>query len=379
MICRVPFVDPKSHYRRLKAEIDSAILDCLSRGDLIDREDLRAFEEHFAAFVGTRHAVGVNSGYHALQFSLQAASIGAGDEVITVAHTFVATVSAIVNAGARPVLIDVSDDFNLDPRALEEAITRRTRAIIPVSLNGRVCDMQPILQIAARHNLVVIEDAAQALGAEYLGQRAGSFGLAGCFSFYPFKILGGIGDGGVVTTNDAGVAQAIRRMRYNGEDRSTGEFHFHGETSLLDNVNAAVLDVKLKHVEEWIGHRRKIAGLYREKLAGIPQLRLPHFDESQQKDVFQNYVIRAQDRDALQRHLQSCGVETLVHWRKPLWRHSALGLTSTGLHKTEALCCEVLSLPMSAETTEQHVAIVADSIQSFYSSSPVPLARAAAG
>src|SRR6185437_559630 len=205
---RVPFVDPRKHYQTYKAEIDAAILGCLARGDLVDRQDLRDFENHFAAFVGTKYAVGVNSGYHALEFSLRAAGIRPGDEVITVAHTFVATISAIVNAGAKPVLVDVAADFNMSPESLEAAITPRTRAIIPVSLNGRVCDMNSILALAARRNLLVIEDSAQSLGAEYSGHRAGSFGIAGCFSFFPFKILGGIGDGGAVTTNDAEIAQA---------------------------------------------------------------------------------------------------------------------------------------------------------------------------
>src|SRR5690348_190859 len=362
----VPFVDPRKHYQAYKAEIDAAIFGCLARGDLIDRQDLRDFENHFAAFVGTKYAVGVNSGYHALEFSLRAAGVRPGDEVITVAHTFVATISAIVNSGATPVLVDVAADFNMSPESFEAAITPRTRAIIPVSLNGRVCNMDAILEIAARQNLLVIHDSPQALGAEYRGRRAGSLGMVGCFSFYPFKTLGGIGDGGAVTTNDPEIAQAIRRMRYNGEDRTTGEYHFHGATALLDNVNAAVLKAKLPHVENWIAHRRRTASLYREGLCGIPQLLLPHFDESNQCDVFQNYVIRAVDRDAVRQHLASDGVETLIHWPKPVWRHAALGLADPCLPNTEKLCHEVLSLPINAETTARQVEIVIESIRSFY-------------
>lgn len=376
MAYRVPFVDPRKHYQTYKAEIDAAILDCLARGDLIDREDLRNFENSFAAFVGTKYAIGVNSGYHALEFSLRAAGIRPGDEVITVAHTFVATISALVNAAAKPVLVDVAADFNISPESLDSAITPRTRAIIPVSLNGRVCEMDAILNIAARHNVLVIEDSAQALGAEYRGQRAGSFGIAGCFSFYPFKMLGGIGDGGAVTTNNAEIAQAIRRMRYNGEDRATGEYHFHGATALLDNVNAAVLDAKLKHVEKWIAHRRKIAALYRGGLCDISELRLPHFDESNRRDVFQNYVIRTKYRDALRQHLASDGIETLVHWPKPVWRHAALRLDDPHLPNAENLCREVLSLPMSAEMTEQQVQMVVESIRSFYVHAHARAARA---
>ena len=259
---RVPFVDPRSHYQKLKPEIDAAITDCLSRGDLIYRRDLKEFEEQLAAFVGMKYAVGVNSGYHALHFALLGAGVGPGDEVITVGHTFVATISAIVHCGATPVLVDVREDYNMDPDAMERAITSRTKIILPVHLNGRMCDMDRIISVAARHRLKVIEDAAQALGASFRGEKAGSFGVAGCFSFYPFKILGGFGDGGAMTTNDPHVARMASLLRYNGEDRETGEYHYHGYTALLDNVQAAVLSVKLRHFPEWLGYRRMVAELY---------------------------------------------------------------------------------------------------------------------
>jgi len=371
----VPFVDPKAHYQKFKLEMDSTIVDCLSRGDLIDRQQLRDFEGRLAAFVGVKYAVGLNSGYHAIQFSLQAAGIRPGDEVITVAHTFVATVSAIVNVGARPVLVEVAGDYNMDPNAFEAAITPRTKAVIPVSLNGRVCPMDRIMQIVEKYGLQVIEDSAQALGAEFCGRKAGSFGLTGCFSFYPFKILGGFGDGGAITTNDPAVARMIARLRYNGEDRDTGEYHYHGQTALLDNAQAAVLAVKLRHLPEWTAHRRKIAALYCERLQEIPELRLPHFDESNRFDVFQNYVIRVPERDRLREHLAGNGVETLVHWPKPMWKREGLGLENPDLPETEKICQEVLSLPMSAETTPEHVEIVADCIRSFY----VPMRSRAVG
>lgn len=241
--------------------------------------------------------------------------------MITSGHTFVATVSAIVNVGAEPVLVDVREDFNLDPAAVEAAVTSRTRAIIPVSLNGRVCDMGKILVIADRYHLVVIEDAAQAIGAEYHGQRAGSF-VTAAWSFSPFKSLGGFGDGGAVTTNDATIARIVKRLRYNGEDRTSREYHHHGETALLDNVQAAVLDVKLPHIDDWIEHRRKIASIYRQGLTGVADLRLPHFDESNQHDAFQNYVIRTERRDQLKDYLEANGVETLELISKPCVRQS---------------------------------------------------------
>jgi dTDP-4-amino-4,6-dideoxygalactose transaminase len=370
MAYKVPFVDPREHYRRLKPEIDAAIADTLARGDLVLRQQLRDFERNLAAFVGTKYAVGVNSCYHALHFSLLAAGIGEGDEVITVGHTFVATVSAIVHAGAKPVLIDVSPDYNLNPELLEAAVTPRTRAIIPVHLNGRICDMQRIEAIASKHTLVVIEDAAQALGANFRGQRAGSFGLAGCFSFYPFKSLGGLGDGGAVTTNDPNVARTVTLLRFNGEDRETGEFHCHGYTALLDNVQAAVLDVKLRHLPDWIDHRRKIAALYQGGLDGIDALQLPHFSENHHFDSYQNYVIRTPLRDQLREDLKEQGIETLIHWAKPMWEHRGLGLENPGLPETEAICREVLSLPMSAETTPEQVETTVRAIRAFFSSKP---------
>lgn len=366
MSYRVRFVNPQEHYRRLKAEIDHAIIDTLTKGDLVYRGQLAEFERELAAFVGTRHAVGVASGYHALHLSLVAAGIGPGDEVITAGHTFVATVSAIVHAGATPILVDIASDYNIDVEQLKSAVTPKTKAIIPVHLNGRVSGMDVVNEVANEFGLAVIEDAAQALGATFGGRGAGSIGTTGCFSFYPFKILGGIGDGGAVTTDDDDIARRISLLRYNGEDRETGEYHGHGYTALLDNVGAAVLSVKLKHVRSWIEHRRAIAAAYRERLTGVGDLRLPHFDEDNQRDIFQNYVIRTSQRDPLRAHLDTAGVETLIHWQKPMWRHAGLELDDPGLAETEAVCREVISLPMSAETSFEDVAATAMAIAEYF-------------
>ena len=368
---RVPFVDPKAHYRRLKGEIDAAIVDCLAKGDLICRQQLKDFEQQLAGFVGVKYAIGVNSGYHALHLSLAAAGIGPGDEVITVAHTFVATVSAIVHTGATPVLVDIGADYNMEPSLLEKAITSKTKAVIPVHLNGRVCDMGRILSIAERYGIKVIEDAAQSLGATFMGKKAGSFGLTGCFSFYPFKILGGFGDGGAITTDDPEIARVAGLLRYNGENRETGEYHYHGYTALLDNVQAVVLSVKLQHLQEWIKHRREIAQLYQKGLDGIPGLILPHYNGSSSFDVYQNYVIRTKRRDDLQKYLRESGIETLVHWPKPMWEHKGLALGNPGLHSTESICREVISLPMSAETSCEQVEITVARIRDFFALQPI--------
>jgi dTDP-4-amino-4,6-dideoxygalactose transaminase len=243
MMREVRFVEPAKVYRMMKDELDAAYFDVMSKGELIDRGHLRGFEENLARYVGTKYAVGLNSGYDALHMSLRAAGIGTGDEVIVPAHTFVATCSAVVNVDATPVLVDVGRDFNIDPEQVEMAITPKTRAIIAVHLSGYMADMPRIMKIAEKHGIVVIEDACQSLGSSIDGRMAGSWGLTGCWSFYPFKILGGYGDGGAITTDDPEVAVFARRMRYNGEDRETGEYHGHGFTCLLDNLQAAFLDV----------------------------------------------------------------------------------------------------------------------------------------
>lgn len=363
---KVPFVKPKEAYKRIKPEIDAAISDCLSTGDLVLRHQLKDFEKHLAEFVGVKYAVGVNSGYHALAFSLLAADVGPGDEVITVAHTFVATISAIVHAGAKPILVDVTKDFNMNLDEFEKAITSKTKAVIPVHLNGRLCNMERVMSIAKKYNLIVIEDAAQALGATYDKKMAGSFGNTGCFSFYPFKALGGYGDGGAVTTNDPEIARKVTLLRFNGEDRETGEYHYHGYTALLDNIQAAALDVKLRYLPEWINHRRSIADRFFNGLKKHSELMLPHYDDPKNRDGYQNYVIRTQRRDELKSYLQEMGVETLLHWPKPVWEHKALNLGNYDLKETIAICNESISLPMSAETTNEEVDITCDVIDKFF-------------
>jgi dTDP-4-amino-4,6-dideoxygalactose transaminase len=367
MSSRIPFVDPKRSYRRLKDEIDAAYFDVMSNGDLMDRHHLKSFEENLARFVGTRYAVGVNSGYDALHLSLRAAGIGPGDEVIVPAHTFVATASAVVNVGAKPILVDVAHDFNIDPDRIEKAITPRTRAILPVHLSGHMADMTRIIPIAESHRLVVIEDACQSLGAHLDGRSAGSIGKTGCWSFYPFKMLGGYGDGGAITTDDPDVALFVRRMRYNGEDRQTGEYHGHGFTALLDNLQAAFLDVKLRHLPEWIVRRKEIAQRYRTALSDLPGLLLPHYDDSRYDDVYQNYTVRSAQGDAFSEHLKRNGVEVLTQFRKPYYKHAALKLSDVGFPKTEALSREVCSLPINAELEDDEVDDIIRQVRAFYS------------
>lgn len=366
MVYKVPFVDPAKNYRMIKDEIDAAFSEILSKGDLIMREQLRRFEKNLSKFVKTKYAIGLNSGYDALHISMIAAGIKKGDEVIVPAHTFVATVSAVVNARGTPVLVDVGKDYNIDVTKIEDVITSKTKAIIPVHLNGRISDMDAIMAVAHKHNLGVVEDSCQSLGGRFNKKNAGSFGLAGCWSFYPFKILGSYGDGGAITTNDPRVAKMARLLRYNGEDRETGKYHYHGFSCLLDNLQAAFLDVKLRHLPDWIKRRREIAARYRDGLKDIEELKLPHFDDRRFEDVYQNYVIRTSRRDELVDYLKKKGVEVLIHWRKPYYTYRALKLEDRGFPQTEAICREVFSLPMNVEIDDEQVEYVIKIVRSFF-------------
>ncbi len=366
MSYKVRFVDFPEHYHRLKSEIDTAIQGVLEGGDYIMRSQLREFEKNLANFLGVKHAIGVANGTDAILLSMKAAGIGRGDEVITVAHTFAATVTSIVHCNATPVLVDIGQDHNMDVSKVEAAITKKTKAIIPVHLNGRVCDMDRLMRIASEHNIPVIEDAAQALGGSFKGKKAGSFGLTGCFSFYPAKILGALGDGGAVTTSDDATVEKLLLLRDHYMNRDTGEFLGYGFNSRLDNLHAAVLDVKLKHLPQWIERRRELAALYHKGLSSISSIKLPPPPgNGDYFDVYQNYVLRSQQRDELVKHLRSSGVEIIVSWPKPLHKHEALGLTRFNLPMTEQISREVLSIPLYPEMSNDSVKVVVDAIRSF--------------
>jgi dTDP-4-amino-4,6-dideoxygalactose transaminase len=368
MVYKVPFVNYPEHYRRMWDEVIGAISEALSKGDLLLRGQLRQFEEEIASFVGVKCAVGLNSGTDAMLLSVKAAGIGPGDEVITVAHTFVATIAVIVFCEAKPILVDVGEDMNMDVEQVERRISAKTKAIMPVDLNGRLCNMGRLMEIAEEHNLMVIEDAAQALGATFNGKKAGSFGLTGCFSLYPAKVLGAAGDGGFVTTNDEEMDEKIRLLRDHGQDRKTGKIFFYGFNSRLDNIQAAILDVKLKYLNKWIERRREIAKIYHEGLSELSQVKLPPppTTKGPYYDVYQNYVIRIKERDELVKFLEKNGVETIVSWRIPNHFHPALSLNHFKLPKTEELSNEVVSLPMYPELTDGQARYVIDVIHDFY-------------
>jgi dTDP-4-amino-4,6-dideoxygalactose transaminase len=362
----IPFVDLKTQYQNIHDEIDPAIGEVVSSGWFVGGPRLKAFEEAFASFCGAQHAIGVSSGTAALHVSLTAAGIGAGDEVITVPNTFIATTEAITLAGARPAFVDIEpESCNIDPGRIEEALTDRTRAIMPVHLYGQPADMDPILEIARKHHLVVIEDACQAHGAEYKGSKVGPLGHIGCFSFYPGKNLGAFGDGGMVVTNDAGLAETVRMLSNHGQ-KEKNRHPREGFNYRLDALQAAVLGVKLKHLEQWNARRRDHARLYNELLAGL-DVKTP-VEKEFAKHVFHLYIIRLNRRDALAEHLRSRGVSVGFHYPVALHQQEAyarLGYRPGSFPAAEACAGQVLSLPMFPELTEPQIRHVAESIAAF--------------
>lgn len=365
MAYKVPFVNYKEHYKSMETEIDGAIKRVLTNGDLILRQDVQEFEENMAKYLGVDYAVGVSSCTDALQLSLLSAGIARGDEVITVAHTFLATIAAIVHCGATPVIVDVSEDYCMNTDLIEAAITKRTKAILPVHLNGRLCNMEKIMALAKKYNLHVIEDSAQALGATFDGRKGGSWGIAGCFSFYPAKLLGACGDAGLVSTNDPEIARKIKLYRDHGRE-TKDTFAFYGFTGRLDNLQAALLNVKFKYLSSWIERRRKIAKLYYEGLADVDGIILPPMSGGRHDDVFQNYVIRAGRRDELLSYLRENGVEVMVSNPIPINRQPKLPLNHFKLPITERLAAEVISIPMIPELSDDQVGYVIQTIRKFY-------------
>ncbi len=368
MTWKVRYIDYPQQYQKIRDAILQTVDTVLSRGDVMMRQQLRDFEADLATFVGTQYAVGTSNCTDALHLSLRAAGVGPGDEVITVSHTFVATAAAIHHAGATPVLVDVGEDHNMKADQVEAALTPQTKAVLPVHLNGRICDMSGIMAIAKREHLIVIEDSAQALGASFRGTRGGAFGLAGCFSFYPAKLLGAYGDAGAVVTNSKEMAAEVQVLRDHGRLLS-GEVAGWSFNCRLDNLHAAILNLKLKKLPAWIQRRREVAAMYHTHLSDLPQVLLPPppVDGDTYFDVFQNYEVEAEDRDHLRRHLQENGIETLLPWGgKGIHQHPALGLTHFRLPRTERMFERALMLPMHCELTDEQVGYVAETVRRFY-------------
>jgi dTDP-4-amino-4,6-dideoxygalactose transaminase len=346
--------------------VDSAIQTVLNRGWFILGQEGEQFECEFAAYLGARHALGVASGTDAIHLALAAAGVKAGDEVITAANTCVPTVTGISSSGALPVLVDVDPvSFNLDPSQLEGAITPRTRAIVPVHLYGQAADLDPIVAIAHRHSIRVVEDAAQGVGATYQNRKLGSIGEAGCFSFYPSKNLGAFGDGGAVVTDDDDIAERVRRLRNYGEARR----YYHatrGVNSRLDEMQAAILRAKLPLLDGWNRRRREIAAIYDREITNESIRKPVELDYGVHN--YHLYVVRCRRRDELQKHMADCGVGTLIHYPVPIHLQEAyqdLNQREGSFPIAEECSREVLTLPVFPELTDDEATYVAESVNSF--------------
>ncbi len=367
----IPLVDLRAQYATIREEVRKAIDDVLESMQLTIGPNVRAFDQEFAAYIGTKHGIGVGSGTDALQLAIRACGVSPGDEVITVSQTFFATVEAILYANARPILVDVDERTMLiDSAAVAAAITPKTKAIIPVHLYGRTADMKPLRQLAQDRNIAIIEDAAQAHGAmlDDGKTKAGAAGRVGCFSFYCSKNLGAYGEAGSITTNDDRLAEELRALREHGQ--STRYYHpVIGYNARLDEIQAAVLRIKLRRLERWNARRRELAHLYEERLAGTGVV-TPEIPKDERRHVFYVYCIRVPDRrrDALRTYLADRGIGTQVHYPVPIHLQQSaefLGYRKGDLPVTERLADEVLSIPMYPELTDEQVARVATTIREF--------------
>jgi dTDP-4-amino-4,6-dideoxygalactose transaminase len=365
----IPLLDLTRQYQPLRELVQAALARVIESQRFILGAEVERFEQRFAAYCGARFAIGCASGTDALELALMAMDIGSGDEVLTVPFTFFATAGAIMSAGARPVFVDVEpESFNLDVRQLDHALATHpsVKAILPVHLYGGCADMGPIMERAAARGIPVIEDAAQAVGAEWRGQRAGSIGTIGCFSFFPTKNLGGFGDGGMLTTNDESLARKLKALRIHG----SFEKYVHqwsGMNSRLDALQAAVLDIKLDRLDSWNRARQRNAALYREALSGV--VTTPAAQPYQTSHVYNQFVIRCARRDELRAFLAESGVGTEVYYPLPLHLQPALagyGYKAGDFPVSEQLAQEVLALPIFAELTEEEITTVAGLIREFY-------------
>ncbi len=364
---KVPFLDLKAPHAELREELDIASRRVMESGWFILGEEVRMFEEEFAAYCGAKHCVGVANGLDALHLILRAMKIGAGDEVIVPANTYVATWLAVSYAGAIPVAVEPDErTYNLDPSRIEDAITPRTKAIMPVHLYGQPAEMGPIMEIATKYGLRVIEDAAQAHGARYRNQAVGTLGHAAGFSFYPGKNLGALGDAGAIVTDDDALAEELHILRNYGS-RKKYYNEVKGFNSRLDELQAALLRVKLRRLDEWNERRQRAAGYYLQILEGVPDLKLP-FVPDWADPVWHLFVVRHPRRDALQEHLTKMGVGNLIHYPVPPHlqkAYSDLGYSPGSFQVSERMADEVLSLPMGPHLSESEQEFVAAQLSSF--------------
>ncbi len=364
----VPFLDLKAQYKTIKDEVLAAMNEVIENTAFAGGPYVAKFEQEFAKFCDTKHAIGVGNGTDALWMALIALGVGAGDEVITTPNTFIATAEAISLSGATPVFVDIDEKtHNMNPALIEAVITKKTKAIIPVHLFGQPADMDPIMAIAKKHGLSVIEDACQAHGAEYKGKKAGSIGVIGCFSFYPGKNLGAYGEGGGIVTNDDALAAKMRMFRDHGQAKK----YYHGIigwNARLDGIQGAVLNVKLKYLNNWNDARRKHGKDYTAGLSSVKDVIVP-LEADYARHVYHIYAIRVKDRDKLMAYLGEKGVSCGIHYPVPLHLQEAYSFLQKGEGSfpiAEKCASQYLSLPMFAELTDEQVSYVVEQIKGYY-------------
>ncbi len=365
---RVPFFNYQHIFKSREDKLLEIIKDVGNRGAFILQKDLEEFEKNLAEYIGVKYAVGVANGTDAIWLALLAAGIGRGDEVIFASHTYIATANAIKFVGAIPIPADCRDDHMIDPQSVQSLISNKTKAILPTQLNGRCCDMESLIKIANDNNLIIIEDAAQGLGAKFKGSGIGTFDKGATISFYPAKNLGSLGDGGAFVTNDKEMFKKVNILRDHGRDEN-GIFVEWGFNSRLDNLQAAILNYKLSYYDEEVKRRREIAGIYQKELGNLKEIHLPPGPDSDQNyfDVFQNYEIEAERRDLLKKYLSENGIGTIIQWNgQPVHSIVALGFKGSGLPYTEEMYKKCLMLPMNTSLSNQEVKYVCNKIKNFY-------------
>ncbi|OGS27834.1 MAG: hypothetical protein A2297_06735 [Elusimicrobia bacterium RIFOXYB2_FULL_48_7] len=367
---KIPYINLKAEHKALKKQILKEVAKVLDSANFILGPEVQEFEKNAAKYCGTKYAVGLNSGTDALFLALKVLGVGPGDEVITAPNSFVASASVIVAVGAVPVFVDVRDDMNINPDLIEEKITSKTKAIMPVNLTGKMCDMDRILSIAEKHNLYVVEDSAQSIGAEYRGKRAGSFGDVNCFSLHPLKTLNACGDAGFITTNDEEIYTKLTKLRNIGM-KNRNEVQYWGYNSRLDSIQAAIINLKFKKLDSWIKARRKIADYYRKNLRGLAEkglIMLPSEDKHE-KPAYHTFIIQVDKRDELQQYLLENGVETKIHYPIPIHLQEAakgLGYKEGDFPVIERQVKRILSLPVYQELTKKQQDYIITQIKGFF-------------
>jgi len=362
---KVPYINLIEEHRQLREELLTAINGVFDNAQFILGDEVSLFERNFSDFINAKYAVALNSGTDALYLALKVLGIGDGDEVITVPNSFLATASAIMACNARPVFVDVRDDFNIDPDLIEDAVTEKTKAILPVHLTGKPADMYPLLELADKYNLHIIEDCAQAVGAEYSEKKVGTFGISGCFSLHPLKNLSACGDGGIIVTENEEIYQKLLALRNIGL-KNRDECDLWGINSRLDTLQAAVLNVKFKYLDSWTEKRRNNARFYRDNLRDsviVPE------EKECEKPVYHTFIVRAEKRDELKRFLSKNGIETKIHYPIPIHVQKAaeeLGYKQGDFPVTEEHVRTMLTLPVHQYLTDEQKHYVVSTIKSFY-------------